>query len=689
MSTALASAPNAATLVPEDEEANVFVLGQIYVRCSHDSHDPASRWLKRTVGGGAIPDAFHVVSKCRAKGGWRTTLDTIDNLTGDDRRTIPTVNIWEVTPDTIEILAPPGQPVAVDGVTLDPVPPDLDDPQADGRLPGSALYRFVASVPVWEDVPDILSPGALQDLLRPKEYEVRVGTAAPLTVYAHRGHQVKLKVKLPSVKSIKTSNKAEIMGGRVGDAFTRAGDAARAGRPVYQRGRPVPLAERAAHVAASGDVAQERTRTRTTWTPRTPGFLVTEKKAALRGGDPSSRTTETGTGSQPETAVTLTVDGVDIGRRYTEIAEQVQKVGLLAEGIMDLLASFRFGWYVDVDYDFGQGSVAFAWGQREHTDHRAFLGVGLDLDIVLFAGRFEAGFGVRIGGGRILGNDDRPLFDAAAFFYFEGEVAFKVAVERDAPEIEAGVETKLEAAAKGGIGVRAVAPGGAQAELTGETGIEVRDGELVFERDGGAHVEGEVWWLGFETTVKVTRRARARGGSKRSAEEGGSREAKKGTFGWKVPQIPPRRLGDFSIPAYKYEKDLTPPQIVHVFHNEFESRWFELFEYDIEAEGPDGRIGPLEIAERVTRALLRHPDVPRDRATVETVAERCRAALEPYMSGYLDLNPEIPRSEFTKLLEFIHSDEPRTPAGGVTLSGILAEAVAARPSAPAAPISTP
>ena len=125
-----------------------------------------------------------------------------------------------------------------------------------------------------------------------------------------------------------------------------------------------------------------------------------------------------------------------------------------------------------------------------------------------------------------------------------------------------------------------------------------------------------------------------------------------------------------------------------MFHDEFESRWYELFEYDIEAEGPDGRVGPLGIAERVTRALLRRPEVPRDAATVESVAERCRAALEPYMSGYLDLNPEIPRSEFTRLLTFIHSDEHRTPAGEVTLSGILAEA-AARPSAPAAPIPIP
>ena len=504
MRTALARAPNAAALVPEDEEANVFVLGQIYVRCSHDSDDSASQWLKRTVGGGTVPDAFHVVSEYRAKGGWQTALDTIDNLKGDDRRIVPTVDVWEVTPDTVEILAPTGQTVTVDGVALAPVPPDPSDPQVDDRLPGYALYRFVASVPEWEELPDILSPRALRDLLSPQTYEVRVGTAAPLTVCAYRGHQVKLKVKLPSVKSIKTSNKAEIMGGRVGGAFARAGDAARAGRPVYQRGRPVPVAERVAHVAASGDVARERTRTRTTWTPRRPGFLVTETTAALRGGDPSSRTVTTGPGSQPATAVTVTIDGVDIGGRYAEIAEQVQKVGLLAEGIMDLLASFRFGWYVDVDYDFGQGSVAFAWGQKEHTDHRSFLGVGLDLDITLFTGRFEAGFGVRIGGGRILGNDGRPLIDAAAFFYFEGEIAFKTAVERDAPEIDANVETKLEASAKGGIGVRAVAPGGAQAELTGETGIEIRNGKLVFERDGGAHVEGETWWLGFETTVKAT-----------------------------------------------------------------------------------------------------------------------------------------------------------------------------------------
>ena len=686
----LYTAGGALVLVPEDEAANVFQLGHVYVRCSHESEDPGSTWLKRTIGGASMPAEFHVVATCEPKPTWEGVMDSFREST-----TIPTPDLWEVTPDVVEVLAPPGQPVTVDGKALEPVDPDSADPEAAGVPNGLSLYRFEATVPSWDDFPDPLAPETFRQLLWPAEYRIEHGGHPVATVFAYRGHSVKLKLKVPPLGRLKDSNKAEIVAGRNRAVFTEAERAARSRRPAYQRGRPgfQSLGEARAFgesVGASQDTAREHTRT-TTWQARPPGFLFSADSREARESTYRSRSqTAAGRGddaqelgegevgdASPSPTVSLTVSGVEVGRRYADIADQVLRAGALIEGIRDMVTSFRLGWYVDVDYQFGVGNVALSWGWKEAADHRAFLGAGVDVDLTLFSGRFEAGFGIKMGG-RALGaqgsDDPRPFFEAVGFFYFSGDFKLQFGVERDAPEVELGMEAEVRASMRGGVGVRVATPLGANLALSGETGVELRRGKLVLDPEAGARLEGDVWWLGFEAKAEVTIGARDILGSRGAPRD--EEKGVEGSYGTTIPKIEPRKLGDFTLPSYKYAKDLTPARIAEVLHDEFEVEWWEIdqwFSFDLEAEGPSGRIGAQELAERVTRAILRHPEVRRDEATVAAVATRCRTELERYMRGRIDLDPEIPRSGFTRLLEFIHSDDERTATGRTTLRGILTD----------------
>ena len=436
-------------LVPEDETANVFRLGHVYVRCSYESHDAESGWLRRMIGGTSMPAEFHVVAACEPKPAWAGVMDSFRGT-----RTIPTPDLWEVTPDVVEIMAPPGQPVTVDGEALDPVTPDPVDPDADGVPNGLVLYRFEAAVPTWDEFPDPLAPETFRQLLWPKKYEVEHGGSPVATVFAYRGHSVKLKLKLPPLRRVKDSNKAEIVAGRNRAVFQEADRAARATRPAYQRGRPgfQSLGEVRAFgesVGSSRDTVRSRERT-TTWQARPPGFLfAADTREAQESTYRSRSRTATGRGddalelsegevedASPPSTVSLTVSGVEVGRRYADLVDQVLRVGALVEGIKDMVTSFRLGWYVDVDYDFGVGTVALKWGWEEAPDHRAFLGAGIDLNVTLVSGRFEAGFGIKAGGRGLdseEADDDRPFFEAVGFFYFSGDLALKFGLERDAP----------------------------------------------------------------------------------------------------------------------------------------------------------------------------------------------------------------------------------------------------------------
>ena len=692
-------APDRLTLVPEDAAANVFVLGHVYIRCRHDSQDPGSEWLRRTVGATATPQPFYVVGSCTPKTPWEAVMrrhrDTTD---------IPTLELWDVTPDMVEVMAPAGQPVTVNGESLEPVVPSADDPDADGVPRGLVLYRFEATSLAWDRFPDVLHPASFRQLLSGTEHRVECAGQHVATVYAYAGYDVKLKLKLPPLGRIKDNNKAEIVAGHNRAVFNQADRAARAQRPVYQRGRPgfQSLGEVRAFgesVGSSQNVARQRTRT-TTWQRRPPGFLFSADSREARDSTYRQRTRRaTGRGADAldlgegetddadaSSTVSLTVSGVEVGRRYADIADQILRVGALIEGIKNMVTSFRLGWYVDIDYQFGVGDVALAWGWKEATDHRAFLGVGIDVGLTLFSGRFEAGFGIKMGGSNLDPSDpagDRPFFEAVGFFYFTGDLRVQFALERDSPEIELGLESQIRASIRGGVGVRVRTPLGADATMNGETGIELRQGRLVLNPDSGTRVEGEVWWLGFKVTIQATvapQNTAGRRGRPQSAEQGAE-----GRFGVRIPEIDPVKLGDITIPAYKHDKDLSPAEIADLIHDEFEVGTFEFrqwFSFDIEAEGPEGHLDSRDLAERVTRAILRHPEVNRDQATVSLVASRCRTELERFMRGRITLNPRVPRSMFTRLLEFIHSEDDRLPTGGTTLRGILSEVAVGSPLSP-------
>lgn len=594
-----ASSPAQLVCYPDDETANIARVHRVILRCSHDTDDPNAAHPKRSIGDNeALPKEFAVVA---------------------DAKPDPDGVGWSVTFDTVEIITKGGSAPAVDGETLSVA-------RTDDR--GRNVYTWDVPTPELE-IRDVFDLNMWADLVAGRTFEVRRDGETLTTIVSYPPHQFMVKVKVPAAKTITKSNKEEVEFKHFKEAY----ESTKRQRRESKRWRPLRLDELGEAVRDASRSSSSREDTR--WSALTDELTLTTSDG--------TQVTET----RQTDGVSVVVNGVEIGARYTQLLDNFMALGRMLEGIIDHVGSLpKVGWYIDTTIELMSGEVTMAWGWKEYRDYQGFLWMGADYQIKLFKVRWELGFGIY--------GSEMLQFEAVIFMFMEGEVSVGYGVERDKPGLDPAFKVPLPIALKGGLGGRVKIPYAVSGEATGETGVSLKNSFIKIDQEKGPYIEGEWWWEGFRVNVKGSIGAENEAGGSKIINDAGSGSGREyqGNPGWM--RIEPQKLGHLQFP--EYEQEVTPARMKEILQDEFEGGlgW----DLRVKNQGTGETMGAGELADEVRRAILRRPDVPRTNAVVESIGKEVRSHLRPYLERRgVQIFPTI---AYTVFLEYVHGDEDAT-----------------------------
>jgi hypothetical protein len=197
-----------------------------------------------------------------------------------------------------------------------------------------------------------------------------------------------------------------------------------------------------------------------------------------------------------QSPVTFKVDDVAVKLEIVDTVGQFLKFG---ESLKNIVKAFKenapqVGWYVDIDYQFLQGTFVLEWSWKEHEDGTAYPYADVCVAATLASLTLETGAGLSGLG-----------FKAQVFVSFSGAVDMKLGARTVSPEAQA-IRVPITGTITGTAGARVEAGNLAKVEATISTGLELEFLMKFGMRRTGADDEmfscdKTVKWTGWEAVI--------------------------------------------------------------------------------------------------------------------------------------------------------------------------------------------
>ncbi|HJL14389.1 MAG TPA: hypothetical protein RMH99_01965 [Sandaracinaceae bacterium LLY-WYZ-13_1] len=372
----------------------------------------------------------------------------------------------------------PSKGTVVDQVTVhfkdtgSPPPPSLtaspggvDVPQ-NGASGGYTLYPFDAEYTGDVDQGNFLWPAFWRAYQERTNYQVR-GALSSVSIEVFNPRQYKLEFKLPPFKSFKTG-------------FELTKDIERSGRRIT--------------TADETHVKWERSESQ--WSPSSLTLDTSSEGYDSRKAPGERRSTDSSLSRTPIESIAFSVDDVE---QSVAVLDYIGAILDMYETCMKVVEAIqenapKVGWYMSFDLQLMQGALAIEWYWKEHTDHRVFQYVDVNVSLTIFKLVFELGIGISGLG-----------FKAQVFAQLEGGLSVSFDAKRDSPELMPGFAVPAKGWIKGALGARFEAGNFFKAEGKGETGIEVV-AEIGINRGRSKMFHGDFYanWTGIVVTAEVS-----------------------------------------------------------------------------------------------------------------------------------------------------------------------------------------
>lgn len=201
--------------------------------------------------------------------------------------------------------------------------------------------------------------------------------------------------------------------------------------------------------------------------------------------------------SQKLDSVKLTRDGRGMSLDALHFIGKLLKFQASFRDLLQALKKFKdyapqMGWYVDVEVQLMQGALAAEWYYKEHTDHRVFQYLDVNVSMKIFEIKFEAGFGV-----------GAFSFKLQVFASITGELSVEGGLKRDDPDAGLGVTfPKIAGKITGALGARLEGGAFFKFEAKGETAIEAEIVVGFNQRNSPMTFDARARWTGVEFTAE-------------------------------------------------------------------------------------------------------------------------------------------------------------------------------------------
>ncbi len=331
---------------------------------------------------------------------------------------------------------------------------------------------------------------------------------------------------------------------------------------------------------------------------------------------PSSLSISTTTdGSKTETSrkldsVKLTRDGRGLNLDALHFIGKLLKFQESFRSLLQTLKKFKdyapqMGWYIDVEVQLMQGALAAEWYYKEHTDHRVFEYLDVNVSMKIFEIKFEGGFGV-----------SAFSFKLQVFASITGELGVEGGLKRDDPDAGLGVTfPKITGKITGALGARLEGGAFFKFEAKGETAIEAEVTVGFNQRNSPMIFDAKARWTGVEFTAT---------GSVGLWGIGGTRTVK-------CVAVQPSSWVGLELPA---EQPNEPPsiskaRIEQILVNHITDGW------NVRVIKPSGSMftadthwTPQQIAAAIADEIAKDPAFDRTEKTVEGMAHAVRGDLD-------------------------------------------------------------
>jgi hypothetical protein len=217
-------------------------------------------------------------------------------------------------------------------------------------------------------------------------------------------------------------------------------------------------------------------------------------------------TVETDTSPDPDfkpRGSEMKLDSVSLSRDDTAVDMDalllIGKLLKLQESFRDLVSALKafrdyapqMGWYADVNLQLMQGGIAAEWYWKEHTDHRVFQFIDVNLSLVLFNLTFEVGLGV-----------GAFSFELQIYASIGGELAVEGGFQRDTPDGRGGLAfPTIQGKVVGALGARVEGGAFFKFGAKGETALEAEVNMAINENRRPFSADLRVRWTGIECTA--------------------------------------------------------------------------------------------------------------------------------------------------------------------------------------------
>lgn len=310
-------------------------------------------------------------------------------------------------------------------------------------------------------------------------------------------------------------------------------------------------------------------------------------------------------------AIKLWRDGTAIDLDVLKLVGKILEFRKSLEEIVKAIKKFKdyapsVGWYIDFGLNLFQGGLAVEWYWKEHTDHRVFQYIDVNVSLKIFTITFEFGLGV-----------GAFSFKLQIFAQITGEMSLEAGMKRDSPDGAPGFTfPALKGKLAGALGARVEAGAFFKFEAKGETAVEA---ELVFginRRSSPVTFDLRARWTGIECTAT---------GSVGIWGIGGTRT-------WKSTLVPPSAWAGIEWPK---EEEFKPPylsrdRIANVVEGVITSGW------NVRVIQPSGNVlgigdvhwTPERIAGEIANRIDADSKVDRDPDTIDGLAHSVRGDLD-------------------------------------------------------------
>lgn len=205
-------------------------------------------------------------------------------------------------------------------------------------------------------------------------------------------------------------------------------------------------------------------------------------------------------------SITYTVDGAEVQLGIFTLVDTFLVLWQQIDDIIEAIQSNapQVGFFANVNLQLMQGALAIQWYWAEHTDHRVFRQLDVNLSMTIFNISIELGIGVSGFGCR-----------AQVFVSLGGDLVVYVDGRRDAPDLDLSAGVGFKASIVAAVGARfdvgnfinAIGKGESSLILTGEIGLFRRSGRAI-------SAELRTRWTGIRAVVKGSAGLMGVGGSK-------------------------------------------------------------------------------------------------------------------------------------------------------------------------------